>query len=122
MPTGGRHPARWLHAVVEAECGKPLHVVTLYGYDAGQPGAAERKVELFQDVFRAVAELGAAQWLIGGDWNEEAAAIWELVAAGHKSPLLPRGAAEAPGGTCAIGGRRIDFFAVAPVMAGSGVH
>ena len=77
----GRHPEHWLHAVFEADLGKPLHVVTLYGYDAGQPGAAERNVELFQDVFRAMAELGAAQWVIGGDWNEEAATIWELVAA-----------------------------------------
>ena len=79
MPTAGRHPARWLHAVVEAEIGKPLRVVTLYGYDAGQPGAPERNVELFQDVFNAMAELGAAQWVIGGDWIEEAAAIWEVV-------------------------------------------
>ena len=116
MPTAGRHPARWLHAVVEAEIGKPLRVVTLYGYDAGQPGAPERNVELFQDVFNAMAELGAAQWVIGGDWIEEAAAIWELVAAGHRGPLLPRGGAEVPGGTCAVGGRRIDFFVAAPVL------
>ena len=119
VPTTGHHPARWLHAVVEAELGKPLHVVTLYGHDAGQPDAPERKVELFQDVFSAMAELGAAQWVIGGDWNEEAAAIWELVAAGHRGPLLPRGAAEVPRGTCAVGGRRIDFFAATPVLVGS---
>ena len=100
VPSAGRHPARWLHAVVESELGKPLHVVSLYGYDSGQPGAPERNAELFQDVFGAMAELGTAQWVVGGDWNEEAAAIWELVAAGHRSPLLPRGAAEVPGGTC----------------------
>ena len=37
---------------------------------------------LLQDVFEAMAELGQAQWVAGGDWNEEVAAIWEVVAAG----------------------------------------
>jgi cysteine-rich repeat protein len=77
VPAVGRHPHRWLHTVVEAAEGRPLHVATVYGYDAGQPGAPGMNADLISDILEAMAELGQAQWVIGGDWNEEADAIWE---------------------------------------------
>ena len=75
VPVEGRC-SQWLHAVVEVDVGRPLHVVSAYGYDSGQPEAAEKNAALFQEVFEALAGLGAAQWVVGGDWNEEAPAIW----------------------------------------------
>ena len=71
----GRHAQRWLDAVVDAEEGRPLHVATVYGYDLGQPGAAEQNAALFTEVFEAMAGLGQAPWVVGTDWNEEADAI-----------------------------------------------
>ena len=63
--------------MVEAAEGRPLHVVTVYGFDAFQPGAPALNAELIGDILSAMAELGQAQWVVGGDWNEEADAIWE---------------------------------------------
>ena len=90
VPSTGRHPQRWLHCAVEAAEGRPLHVVTVYGSDVGQPGAPGLNAELIGDILGAMAELGQARWVIGGDWNEEAGTIWELAAAGHRKLLLPR--------------------------------
>jgi exonuclease III len=118
VPSVGRHPHRWLHTVVEAAEGRPLHVATVYGYDAGQPGAAALNAELVGDVLGAMAELGQAQWVVGGDWNEEADAIWELAAAGSRKLLLPRREGGPTVSTCDVGGRRIDFFVVAEALAG----
>ena len=89
-PCGGAVQLRWLHAVVEVDLGKPLRVVSIYGHDSGQPEAAEKNAALFQEVCEALAGLGAAQWIVGGDWNEEAPAIWSLVAAEGRGLLLPR--------------------------------
>ena len=61
--------------MVEAGAGRPLHVATVYGFDAGQAEAAACNAELFREVFEAMAELGAAQWIVGGDWNEQAEGI-----------------------------------------------
>ena len=61
VPVEGKFAPRWLHAVVEADLGKPLHVVSVYGYDSGQPEAAEKNAALFQEIFEALAGLGAAQ-------------------------------------------------------------
>jgi hypothetical protein len=36
-------------------------VVTVYGYDAGQPGAPALNAELIGDIVGAMAELGHAQ-------------------------------------------------------------
>ena len=44
IPSAGRDGGRWLHIVVEAEAGRPLHVATVYGIDSGQPGAAEQNL------------------------------------------------------------------------------
>ena len=120
VPVAGRFSARWLHAVVEAHAGKPLRAVSIYGLDSGHPDAAEQNAALFQEVFEAMAELGAAQWVAGGDWNEEAAAIWSLVAAEGRALLLPRAveeAGQAVMGTCVPGGRTIDFFVPSASMA-----
>ena len=68
-----------------------------------------------------MAELGQAPRVVGGNWVEEAAAIWSLVAAEGRGLLLPRAAEEAGQvgvGTCEPGGRRIDFFVVSASMAG----
>ena len=121
VPVVGKFSHRWLHAVVEADQGKPLHVVSVYGFDSGQPEAAGRNAALFQEIFEAMAGLGATQWVVGGDWNEESSAIWTLVAAEGRGLLLPR-APEGDGpverGTCEPGGRRIDFFVASPALAG----
>ena len=121
VPVEGKFGPRWLHAVVEADQGKPLHVVSVYGFDSGQPEAAGRNAALFQEIFEAMAGLGATQWVVGGDWNEESSAIWTLVAAEGRGLLLPR-APEGDGpverGTCEPGGRRIDFFVASPALAG----
>ena len=61
VPSVGRHPQRWIHTVVEAAEGRPIHVVTVYGYDAGQPGAPALNAELIGDILGAMAELGQAQ-------------------------------------------------------------
>ena len=42
VPVEGRFCAQWLRAVLEANQGKPLHVVLIYGFDSGQPEAAEK--------------------------------------------------------------------------------
>ena len=59
--------------------------------------------------------------MVGGGWNEEAPAIWSLVAAEGRCLLLPR-APEEDGpverGTCEPGGRRIDFFVASAALAG----
>ena len=75
MPSSGRHPQRWLHSVIEAAEGRPLHVVTVYGYDTGQPGAPGLNAELVSDIPEAMAASGQAQWVVGGDWNDEAGTI-----------------------------------------------
>ena len=76
----GSHANRWCHAVVELSRRRPLHVVSVYGYDTSQPQAARRNAELFAEIFAVLAELGDARWLVGGDWNTEPQEIWELVA------------------------------------------
>ena len=84
--------------MVEAEEGRSLHVATIYGYDSGQPGAAEQNAALFHEVFEAMAGSGQAPWVVGGDWNEEAAAIWSLVAADGRGALFAAGGGRRRGG------------------------
>ena len=55
VPVEGRFSSRWLHAVAEVDLDKPLHVVSVYGHDSGQPRAAELNATLFQGVFEAMA-------------------------------------------------------------------
>ena len=110
IPHDGEHAHRWLHAVVELGARRPLHVATVYGYDSGQPQAARRNAELFASIFSAMAGLGDARWLIGGDWNTEPHEIWELTADEGKRFFWPADPAAAPGGTCKSSWRRIDFF------------
>ena len=86
---GGLAPGgcvRWLRWMLANRC----MWFSVYGYDSGQPEAAEKNAALFQEVFEALAGLGAAQWVVGGDWNEEAPAIWSLVVAEGRGLLLPR--------------------------------
>jgi dimethylsulfoniopropionate demethylase len=71
--------------------GHPLRVASIYGDDSGQPRAAELNAALIQEVFKAMAELGQAPWVIGGDWNKEASAIWCLVAADGLPHVLSHG-------------------------------
>ena len=66
----------------------------------------------------AVAELGQAPWVIGGDWSEEVAAIWSLVAADGRGLFLPRAAGADEVGTSKVDGRRIDFFVAAAALPG----
>ena len=113
----GVHADRWLHAVLELGPQRPLHVVTLYGYDVGQPHAARRNAELFTEIFDVMAELGDARWIIGGDWNTEPQEIWELAADEGKRFFRPPG--DPPiGGTCRCSGRTIDFFLASQRMQG----
>ena len=117
VPHECKHAPRWLHCVAEHRPGHPIHVITLYGYDSGQPQAARRNAELFREVFEHVAELGRASWIIGGDWNVPAEEVWELVAAEGRGLFLPRGPPDPEAWTCKMGHTRIDFF-----VAGAALH
>ena len=118
IPHAGAHRDRWLHTAVERSKGQVLHVVSLYGWDAGTPGAAAKNAALFREVFAEMAALGAAPWVIGGDWNVQAQDVWDVVADDGRHHFLPRPSGDTSGGTCAPAGRRIDFFVAGTALAG----
>ena len=90
IPHDTPHKARWHHVLVELDRGRPLHVLNVYGYDAGQPAAAKKNGELMREITEVIAGLGAAWWIAGGDWNEEAADVWDLAVAEGRCGVLPR--------------------------------
>ena len=114
VPVGAEQPHRWLSAAVETGRGHPLHVTTVYG-SVGNPRANRR---LFQAVFEHQAALGPAHWACAGDWNEEAEAVWPIVADGGRHIRLPRSPVPDPHGTCTPGRRRIDFWALSASLQG----
>ena len=118
VPHAGIHADRWIHAAVELSSGRALHVISLYGYDSGQPSAARRNAELFREVLEVAVGLGQVYWIVGGDWNVTLDEVWEVVADEGRSLLVPR-SPEDHAGTCRPAERRIDYFVASACLAGS---
>ena len=101
--------------MVEFDSGRPLSVINVHGYDKSQAAAAKENGELTHEISEVTARLGAAWWIVGGDWNEEAVDIWNLVVAEGRGRTLPRH--DHQGATVRPSGRRIDWFLVSDAIA-----
>ena len=100
---------------METDRGRPLHVINVYGNDKAHAAAAKENGELTQEISEVIATLGAAWWIAGGDWNEEAVDIWDLAVAEGRGRTLPRH--DHQGATVRPSGRRIDWFLVSDAIA-----
>ena len=108
---------RWSHVVVFAG-GTELHVFNVYGWPAGTPDQAARQSALWVEIFAAIAGLGNAPWVAGGDWNAEPHEIWAHVLEPRVGGYLPGPALRQP--TCfpASGeARELDFLLISRSLA-----
>ena len=107
------------HAVVLAG-GAELHLFNVYGWLVGSPDHAARQSALWVELFAAIAGLGNAPWIAGGDWNAEPYEIWAHVLEPRVGGYLPEPALRQP--TCFLHNREpreLDFLLISHSLAHS---
>ena len=109
------HRGKIIHVAADLNSGKATHTLGIYGY-VGDRDMVAKNALLHESVLGTARDLGATNWVVGGDWNVE---LQDVDRAGDAFGLewhVPRSMGTFA--TCASATRRIDFWVCSDAFRG----